>query len=357
MLVDIIAGDREDIIRMASILEAIQAEQQKGTRLGYRFIYTGPDVDINMEKELFSQLQINRPNVYLGIEEKDDNAVTAGVILRYDRTLANSKPDWILTAGSNTASVACAITAARIRGIQLAVVNGGVRANDTTNGRAINHILTDALAQIYFTAGRSANEALRKMGVSDEKIFFTGNSYVDNVVKHKNNYLQPQFWNELELRKGQYTIVILNNSNNIDYTETLANIISPLLRADINKPVLIQGDKILEKKIEDAGIQAQHLHVIKQTGYLQLCYLMQSADKLVTDSTEMIQMCSMFDTSMVYLGNNTDNPELNLVAVDNIAELESVLLNMKKVHSRRNSIPYLWDGKAGERIATVLKNL
>ncbi|OSZ78168.1 hypothetical protein CAP35_07865 [Chitinophagaceae bacterium IBVUCB1] len=361
MLVDIIAGSRTDILRVASVLEAIQYEQRKGTRIGYRFIYTGKDIDINLDKDLFSQLNISRPNIYLDIDSKDESSQMASAISRYARVLSNNKPDTVLLTGQTATTAGCAIAARKLPEIKLGILHAGVRTNNREYASELNRIISDAVADFYFTASQIANENLRMNGVPDEHIFFTGNTYADVVLKVKKQFAAPDLWDVLSLRNDGYAMLILNKPYNTGYAPNLKNLIVTCLKQLKNTPIIMVVNPETEKILQKLAIQAHNLHIVKRLGFRQLGYLVQHAKAVLTDSTTMQELSAVLMAPTLTLYPYCECPETieagtNRLAGEELFDIENALAALNKNNNKGN-IPYLWDGKAAERVLAVLKRM
>lgn len=361
MLVDIIAGSRPDILRVASVLEAIQHEQRKGTRIGYRFIYTGKDIDINLDKDLFTQLEISRPNIYLDVTDDTENAQTASAITRYARVLKNNKPDIILLTGQTATVVGCAIAARRLHDISIGIIHAGVRTGNMEYPAEINRIISDSIADFYFTASHIANDNLRSIGIADENIFLSGNTYIDIIQKTKKQYAAPELWDTLSLQQDNYAVLILNKPYNTGDSVHLKNLILACLKQMKNTPIIMVVNTETEKALQKLSIQAHNLHIVKRLGFRQLGFLLQHAKAVLTDSTSIQEQCAVLMTPTLTLYpycecQETIQAGTNKMAGDELFDIENSIAGLNKNRSKGN-IPYLWDGKAAERIWEVLKRL
>jgi UDP-N-acetylglucosamine 2-epimerase (non-hydrolysing) len=361
MLVDIIAGNRPDILRLASVLEAIQTEQKKGTRIGYRFIYTGNDIDINLDKDLFEQLHISRPNLYLDIPEGNESQQMATAITRYTKVLGNNKPDLVLLSGKTATTTGCAIAARKLPDIKLGIINAGVRTDNREFEAETNRILADSIADFYFTFSQIANNNLAYLGVPSENIFFVGNTFIDSVYKVKKQYTPPELWQTLNLQTGGYALLILNKPYNIGYPANLKNLVVTCMKQLKNTPIIMVVNAETEKVLQKLSIQAHNLHVVKRLGFRQLGYLLQQARLVLTDSTTIQEQCAVLTTPTLTLYPYCECPETiesgsNYMAGTELYDIEVAISNMLKSKHKGN-IPYLWDGKAAERIMSVLKRM
>ena len=77
----------------------------------------------------------------------------------------------------------------------------GIRSGDLTMPEEINRIVTDSIADYFFTTSETANNNLLKNGVSEDQIFYVGNTMIDTLLKHRPNFRKPLIWEEAGLQK------------------------------------------------------------------------------------------------------------------------------------------------------------
>ena len=174
--IDIIAGARPNFMKIAPIIAAIEAGHSED--ISYRLIHTGQHYDRNMSGAFFEQLGIPEPTVNFNVGGGSQAEQTAGILVAYEKLLIEKKSDLCLVVGDVTSTMACAITAKKMC-VPVAHVEAGIRSGDLTMPEEINRMATDALTDYFFTTSETANEQLRKEGVSDNSIFFVGNTMID----------------------------------------------------------------------------------------------------------------------------------------------------------------------------------
>ncbi len=74
-------------------------------------------------------------------------------------------------------------------------VEGGIRSHDITMPDEINRMVTDSIADVFYTTSEVANENLRKLGHDDSKIRYVGNTMIDTLLKNKSRFNKPEVWN------------------------------------------------------------------------------------------------------------------------------------------------------------------
>ena len=55
------------------------------------------------------------------------------------------------------------------------------------------------------------------------------NTMIDTLLKQRPNFKQPDIWNELALRKGNYIVMTLHRPANVDEEHTLKNLVNEIM--------------------------------------------------------------------------------------------------------------------------------
>ena len=80
MKICIVCGARPNFIKVAPLLRVLKARQRD-----FSLIYTGREDDPTLESSLFDDLQIPRPDVYLGVDSQSLNEITGRVMGEFDQ--------------------------------------------------------------------------------------------------------------------------------------------------------------------------------------------------------------------------------------------------------------------------------
>ena len=67
MLIDLIAGDRPNFMKVAPLIRALEARASAGGPLRYRLVHTGQHYDLRLSGTFFEQLGIPAPDVNLEV--------------------------------------------------------------------------------------------------------------------------------------------------------------------------------------------------------------------------------------------------------------------------------------------------
>ena len=237
MKVDLIAGARPNFMKIAPILNAISIAQKSGHDISYRLIHTGQHFDKNMSDSFFEQLNIPQPNINLGAGGGTQSEQTAAIMIGYERVLTTNRTDLCLVVGDVTSTMACAIVAQKLH-VPVAHVEAGIRSGDWSMPEEINRLVTDAITNYFFTTTPEASQNLRKNGVSDQKIFWVGNTMIDTLLSHKSRFRKPKFWDILKLKKQSYLVMTLHRPANVDQETNLQCLIEEIIKNSNQLPII-----------------------------------------------------------------------------------------------------------------------
>jgi UDP-N-acetylglucosamine 2-epimerase (non-hydrolysing) len=97
-------------------------------------------------------------------------------------------------------------------------------------------------------------------------------------------------------------------------------------------------------------------------GYLEFNYLVQHAKGVITDSGGITEETTVMQVPCMTIRDNTERPETCTIGTNELlgtqpAALEQAMDKLMNGHWKKGGIPPLWDGKAAERIVSVLLQL
>lgn len=359
--IDLIAGARPNFMKIAPIIEALKAAQMHGSRLTYRLIHTGQHYDRAMSGDFFEQLGIPEPDINLEVGSGTQAEQTASIMVRYEKVLLKQGSDLCLVVGDVTSTMACSI-AARKLGVPVAHVEGGIRSGDWSMPEEINRVVTDSITNWFFTTSETANANLRRAGITDDRIFFVGNTMIDTLLKQMPHLRPPVFWGKLGLQTGQYFVVTLHRPANVDGEQQLLRLLHAVAKGTGGLPVVFPVHPRTAKNLRELEGQIPGMCYVDPQGYLEFNYLVKHAKAVITDSGGITEETTVMGVPCLTLRNNTERPETvtigtNMLIGTDPANLSPALARLMAGHWKKGAIPEKWDGKASERIVAKLEQL
>jgi UDP-N-acetylglucosamine 2-epimerase (non-hydrolysing) len=345
-----IVGARPNFIKVAPVMNALKTRKHVVQNL----IHTGQHYDANMSDVFFEQLGIPAPNVNLAVGSGSPAWQTAEIMTRLEPVLLDGKPDVVLVYGDVNSTVAAALVGAKL-GVRVGHVEAGLRSFDRTMPEEINRLVTDQLADMLFTPSEDGDINLQKEGIPAERIFRVGNVMIDSLVRLL-SAAQRQDRNRLPER---YALVTLHRPANVDDGVILKHILQSLLEVSQDLSVIFPAHPRTRKRIADFGLHADQLQILDPLSYLEFLGMQSRATVVITDSGGIQEETTYLGVPCLTLRENTERPitvslGTNVLVGRDPEKLRFELSRVLSGNAKKGTIPPLWDGHAGERIAALL---
>lgn len=371
----LIAGARPNFMKIAPIIKAAEAHNQKRTettpKLEWQLIHTGQHYDAKMSDIFFEELGIPKPDVSLEVGSGSHAVQTARIMERFEPICLEYQPDWVVVVGDVNSTVACAMVATKL-GIKVAHVEAGLRSYDRTMPEEINRLITDAISDLLLPPSEEGCENLRREGIAETRIKLVGNIMIDSVVANLGKARASTILKRLELESRKFIFATLHRPSNVDSEASLRAIFDCLTEVSNNYPIVLPIHPRTRKMLEQfdiipevltdtatdaASIKSRRFHVIEPVGYHDSLCLTENARLILTDSGGLQEESTYFRTPCLTLRPNTERPVTitegsnHLTATDKLgADIRETL----EKEDRLGKIPSLWDGKTAERIIKAL---
>jgi UDP-N-acetylglucosamine 2-epimerase (non-hydrolysing) len=385
-----VVGARPNFMKVAAICEAIKEYNRQGRSpsIDHVLVHTGQHYDANMSDLFFNDLELPKPNLFLGVGSGSHSTQTARVMEGFEKVLLAEMPDVVIVVGDVNSTVACALVTKKTSWSaddgrpfipKLAHVEAGLRSFDRTMPEEINRIVTDALSDYLFTTEESANQNLGREGASADKIHFVGNVMIDTLLRHRAKAKESTILSDLQLhektRIKAYAILTLHRPANVDDTGTFAKIIESFLDISRHMPLIFPAHPRTLKQIQEADLgdyfvdhfmegpepwdSRVRIRLVPPLGYLDFLHLMSCAKVVLTDSGGIQEETTILGVPCITLRENTERP-VTLTHGTNVlvgADSGKIIAEFARV-TRGTRVPVmapqLWDGHAAKRIIQML---
>jgi len=356
-------------MKMAPIHKQLLKHRSK---IIHKIVHTGQHYDKKMSDVFFKELELPKPHIHLGVGSGSHAEQKANIMVEFEKVLLKEKPDLVLVYGDVNSTIAASLVSSKIlnekaKAVPIAHIESGLRSFDRTMPEEINRMVTDVLADYLFVTEPSGLRNLKKEGIDDAKIFFTGNTMIDSLLFYLNKIGRSKILSELCITKKNYVLVTLHRPSNVDNKKNLRKILS--IFKDINKinPMLDivfsvhpRTLKMIEKF--DLGNEFEsviNLIATEPLGYIDFINLMSNSKFILTDSGGIQEETTFLKIPCLTLRENTERPVTSEEGTNVICGLDEKLITrkIKEIESgkfKKGSIPELWDGKAAERIVKVI---
>lgn len=359
--VALVAGARPNFMKIAPIVRALRSA---GNTLAFTIVHTGQHYDREMNGIFFEELGIPRPDVCFESGSGTHAEQTAKIMLAFERYCRACVPDMAVLVGDVNSTLACSIVA-RKQHIPVAHVEAGLRSGDMTMPEEINRIVTDSIANLFFTTEPSAVGNLLAEGKPSERVFHVGHVMVDNLVFQREKLARSDtrafLSSALKARYRRYGVVTLHRPSNVDDRATLRRIADALREVSDALPLMFPVHPRTRANLERSDIDlGPGVILTPPLSYMEFLNLWKDAAVVLTDSGGLQEETTALAVPCITLRDNTERPITvdegtnTLCGTDSVRILAAVA-RVLRGESRPGRRPALWDGHAAERIVEVLQ--
>jgi UDP-N-acetylglucosamine 2-epimerase (non-hydrolysing) len=350
----ILAGARPNFIKVSPLVRAISKYPEARCLL----VYAGCEDDPTLEPSLFDDLQMPRPQYYLGVSSTSLNEITSQVMAAFDHFLDAHPVDVVIVVDDLASTMAAAIVTKK-RGIRLAHLVAGTRSFNINMPKEINRLVIDALSDYLFTAGvRSTGIATREQS-ENSQTYMVGNILMDTLRFNYNRFCRPAALPDLQ--EGSYIVFTLNRKALMADTENLALMLQAMTEAAGDTPIIAPLRQDASEVISHLSPLSSHLQIIEPLSYLEFGWLTAHAKGVITDSGNVSEEATFNSVPCITLNNYTEHQETvsvgsNVLVGEDAEKLREAIGQMVRGEWKKCALPDRWDGRTAERIVQILLN-
>ena len=359
MKIILVAGARPNFMKIAPVIRAMETTGG----FDWQLVHTGQHYDHEMSQSFFEDLEIPEPHFFLDAGSGSHAEQTAKVMVAFEQVCQAERPDWVLVVGDVNSTLACSVVAKK-QGIGVAHVEAGLRSFDLSMPEEINRMVTDAISDLFFVTEESGRDNLLKEGKQEESIHFVGHVMVDNLLHQleKVKTTQEGFFSYTPLKRklGRYLFLTLHRPSNVDDPKVLAGIIAALNKIAESVPIVFPVHPRTDRRLQefDLGL-SERIHRLPPLGFRDSLHLWKDAALVLTDSGGLQEETSALGVRCLTLRENTERPvtcELgsNVLVGNNPERILDAIHEYLDAGQDSGKVPPLWDGRAAERIVSVL---
>ncbi len=347
-----VVGARPNFMKLAPVYSALH----RHSSVEQVVVHTGQHYDAEMSAVFFRDLGIPEPDLNLKVGSGSHAQQTAAIMSRFEPVVQDHKPDWVLVYGDVNSTMAATLVCAKLL-VPVAHVEAGLRSGDRTMPEEINRVVTDQLAELLFTPSADAEANLVKEGIAPARIRLVGNVMIDSLVR-----IDRQTASRPDGLPPRYLLVTLHRPSNVDHDERLRGLMAALHEVSEWIPVIFPvhpRTKARLSRMELDRLDGAHLRLCEPLPYIEFVRLERHATVVVTDSGGVQEETTFYQVPCLTLREHTERPVTVTMGTNQVigadpARLVAAVGELLNGHRPVGRIPPLWDGRAGERIATVL---
>ncbi|WP_411169802.1 non-hydrolyzing UDP-N-acetylglucosamine 2-epimerase [Clostridium sp. MB05] len=296
------------------------------------------------------------------------NKVLNGV----DEVIKKCSPDIVLVHGDTSTTLNGAL-AAFYNKVPVGHVEAGLRSYDIYSPfpEEANRKLTGVITNLHFAPTKTNESNLLSEGISNEKIYVTGNTVIDALlsVVNKNHIFEENALNKIDFENKK--VILLTTHRRENWGEPMENIFKAIIKLiENNKAVEIifpmhKNPSIRELAHKYFDSYKGKVHLIEPLEYVEFTNLMSKVYLIMTDSGGIQEEAPALGKPVIVLRTETERPEavesgtVKLAGIEKeiIVSTANELINNDEAYKimEQATNPY-GDGKACERILEILKH-
>ncbi len=390
-----VVGARPNFIKIAPIIRAINKHNKyihgshrtshASRSISHLLVHTGQHYDYEMSKIFFEDLDLPKPDIYLGVGSGTHAEQTGKVIIEFEKVLLKEKPDLVIVVGDVNSTLAAALAAVKPH-ISVAHVEAGLRSFDREMPEEINRVLTDAISDYLFTHSPEADESLIREGIPKEKIYLVGNVMVDSLLFNKEKAKKSDILAKLGLMNNpsithnsslitNYALLTLHRPSNVDFKDSLAEIVSALVEISKHIPIIFPAHLRTIKNLKKFNLLSffkqvninqrekidRGIYLLDPLGYLGFLNLEMHTKFVMTDSGGIQEETTALNIPCLTLRNTTERPitltqGTNTLVGNKKDKIVKEAMKILENGGKKGNCPKLWDGKTAERIVEIVAN-
>jgi UDP-N-acetylglucosamine 2-epimerase (non-hydrolysing) len=363
-----VIGTRPEAIKMAPVIKELEKYPDE-----IQSVVCATAQHREMLDQVLSIFDI-RPDYDLNVMLPNQtlSRLTANILTRLDRVVAEERPDWVLVQGDTTTVMVASLVAYYHRA-RVGHVEAGLRTDDKWQPypEEMNRRLTDVLADLSFAPTESNKRNLRREGMSEQAIVVTGNTVIDALLMTVDR-LKREGYNGPQWASNGRRLILVTAHRRENFGQPLVRICRALTEIAARYPFDVQvvypvhpNPNVLGPVHEMLG-HVPNITLTEPLGYYDFVRLMSQSYLILTDSGGLQEEAPSLSVPVLVLREVTERPEgvaagvVKLVGTDNQTIVREVvaLLEEEKAyqHMARGINPY-GDGRASQRIVEAIRSM
>jgi len=299
-----ILGTRPEIIRLSRVMARLDEY------CDHKIIHTGQNWDYELNEIFFSDLDIRKPDYFLGTGGGTLGETLGGILVETEKALQLERPDAVVVLGDTNSAIS-AIMARRMK-IPVYHMEAGNRSFDRNVPEETNRKLVDHIADFNLVYTEHARRHLLAEGIQHRRINLTGSPMREVLEYYRPQIDASKILEQEKLVSQQYFIVSLHREENVDSPERLASLLGALnsLANIYGFPLIVSTHPRTRKRLETLG-QSTHpmIRFSKPFGFHDYNNLQMNAFCAISDSGTIAEEASILNFPAITPRDAIERPE------------------------------------------------
>jgi UDP-N-acetylglucosamine 2-epimerase (non-hydrolysing) len=300
-----LVGTRPELIKMSRVISEL--DQQ----MNHILVHSGQNYAYELNEIFFRDLEIRKPDHFLGVSGDTPSKTIADVIAKADDILTREKPDALLLYGDTNTCMA--VIAAKRHKIPVFHMEAGNRCFDQRVPEELNRKVLDHLSDINLVLTEHARRYLIAEGIAPETIIKTGSHMQEVLDAYMPIILQSDVLDRENLVEDQYFIISAHREENVDDPDNLKDLLNSIqvLAEKYRWPIIVSTHPRTRNRLEslDRVFDSPLISFMKPFGFLDYIKLQMSAFCVLSDSGTITEEASLLNLPAITIRNAHERPE------------------------------------------------
>ncbi len=299
-----VVGTRPELIKMSRVIAVFDENTD------HVLVHTGQNYDFELNQIFFDDLDIRKPDYFLGVAADTVANSIAKIISKSDEVFAKESPDALLLYG-DTNSCLCAMSAKR-RKIPIFHMEAGNRCFDQRVPEEINRKVIDHLSDVNLVLSEHARRYLLNEAFPADRIMKTGSHMPEVLSYFSSDIERSDVLNRLSLVPKEFLLVSVHREENVDTEFHLQSLVEGLRLAckRFAVPVVISTHPRTQLRLEALGVgQEGGIRFLKPFGFFDYIKLQMNAMCVLSDSGTITEEAMLLGFPSVTMRQAHERPE------------------------------------------------
>ena len=345
----LVVGTRPNFIKAAPLLQYFEKNNVKTL-----FIHTGQHKDKSMSSNIFEDLDIRKPDIFLDTPTTNINKQTTYIVDKLDTLFDTNKSKYVGVFGDVTSTLAAAIST-KNKKMELFHVEAGLRSRNMDMPEERNRIIVDSISDYLFAPSDGAVENLYSENLSAKYTGNVGNIMIDTLEKNLEQIKDTTQSVKKKLNVDtQYFVVTIHRPSNLS-DENLESIFNGLKKFSKDYMIVLPAHPRLKKYISENNVKHENILIIDPLSYIDFLGLVKGSELVLTDSGGLQEETTHLNVKCLTIRNETERPITvsegtnKVIGVDTeiiISEINNAIESKLSVGKKIK----FWDGETSSRI-------
>jgi UDP-N-acetylglucosamine 2-epimerase (non-hydrolysing) len=298
-------GTRPEIIRLSRVMALLDQN------LDHIIVHTGQNYDYELNEIFFRDLDIRKPDYFLGIDTTSLGSSVAGIIKGSEEVLKKEMPACVLVLG-DTNSCLAAYMAKRMH-IPVFHMEAGNRSFDFNVPEELNRRIIDHIADFNLVYTEHARRHLISEGLPHRRIYLTGSPMKEVLDHYMPKIRKSEILKTFDLRSRNYSLVSTHREENVDNPSNLEKIILILekIESEFGMPVIVSTHPRTQKRLDSIKNRTKNgnIRFLKPFGFTDYINLQMNACCTISDSGTISEESAILSFPAISLRQSMERPE------------------------------------------------